>query len=214
MSPRAVTSHKENSIMSVDVRWIFGVAALLSVTLIAPHAAQAQTAQTPAAQQPKAPAKAAQQTKMKACADEWNALKAAKKTDGRKYRDFQKECLAKDAAAPAAPAAAAPAPAPAPTVAVPAPAPAKPVTPATRTQTTPTQATRANLTEGEFATEAAAKARCPTDIVVWANRDSKIYHFAGNRSYGKTKDGAFMCQADSDKAGFRAAKNEKAPKKP
>jgi hypothetical protein len=38
-----------------------------------------------------------------------------------------------------------------------------------------------------------------------------VYHFAGTRNYGKTKQGAYMCQKDSDSAGFRAAKNEKPP---
>jgi hypothetical protein len=50
--------------------------------------------------------------RMKACADEWNTMKAAKQTEGKKYRDFQKECLARttDTATPAAtPAAATPA---------------------------------------------------------------------------------------------------------
>ncbi len=54
--------------------------------------------------------------RMKACADEWNTMKAAKQTEGKKYRDFQKECLARttDTATPAAtPAAATPAATPA-----------------------------------------------------------------------------------------------------
>jgi hypothetical protein len=54
--------------------------------------------------------------RMKACADEWNTMKAAKQTEGKKYRDFQKECLARttDTATPAAtPAAATPADKPA-----------------------------------------------------------------------------------------------------
>jgi hypothetical protein len=42
------------------------------------------------------------QSRMKACADEWNAMKAANQTAGKKYRDFQKECLARNAAAPGA----------------------------------------------------------------------------------------------------------------
>jgi hypothetical protein len=40
------------------------------------------------------------QSRMKACADEWNTMKAANQTAGKKYRDFQKECLARSAAAP------------------------------------------------------------------------------------------------------------------
>jgi hypothetical protein len=40
------------------------------------------------------------QGRMKACADEWKTMKAANQTAGKKYRDFQKECLARSAAAP------------------------------------------------------------------------------------------------------------------
>ena len=64
---------------------------------------------------------------------------------------------------------------------------------------------------GEFATEAQAKSHCPGDTVVWANLSSKIYHFSGNRDYGNTKKGAYMCEGDTAAAGFRAAKNEKRP---
>jgi hypothetical protein len=42
------------------------------------------------------------QSRMKACADEWKTMKAANQTAGKKYRDFQKECLARSAAAPGA----------------------------------------------------------------------------------------------------------------
>jgi hypothetical protein len=41
------------------------------------------------------------QGRMKACADEWNTMKAANQTAGKKYREFQKECMARSAAAPA-----------------------------------------------------------------------------------------------------------------
>jgi hypothetical protein len=46
---------------------------------------------------------------------------------------------------------------------------------------------------------------------VWANLDSKIYHFAGYKSYGNTKSGAYMCEGTTAAEGFRAAKNEKHP---
>ena len=55
--------------------------------------------------------------------------------------------------------------------------------------------------------EAEAKARCPTDTVVWVNTKSHIYHYAGTRSYGTTKQGAYMCQADANAAGDRASKS-------
>ena len=47
--------------------------------------------------------------------------------------------------------------------------------------------------------------------VVWANLDSKIYHFSGNKNYGNTKSGAYMCEKETAAAGVRAAKNEKHP---
>ena len=53
--------------------------------------------------------------------------------------------------------------------------------------------------------------RCPTDTIVWANLDSKIYHYSTNRNYGQTKSGAYMCEKDTAAAGIRAAKNEKRP---
>src|SRR3954462_10142930 len=62
---------------------------------------------------------------------------------------------------------------------------------------------------GVFSTEGDAKAHC-TGNDVWMNNSSHIYHFAGTRDYGHTKNGAYMCQPDADKVG-RAAKNEKAP---
>src|SRR5215475_10438283 len=44
-----------------------------------------------------------QQTRMQTCAGEWDAMKAANQAAGKTYRAFQKECLARTAAAPAAP---------------------------------------------------------------------------------------------------------------
>lgn len=69
----------------------------------------------------------------------------------------------------------------------------------------------ANSKANEFSTEAAAKAHCSTGLVVWANLRSHVYHFAGSRDYGRTKRGAYMCEADATKDGLRAAKNEKHP---
>jgi hypothetical protein len=47
-------------------------------------------------------AQAQQPNRMQACAAEWKTMKAANQTAGKKYRDFQKECLARTAAAPGA----------------------------------------------------------------------------------------------------------------
>lgn len=59
----------------------------------------------------------------------------------------------------------------------------------------------------QFATEAQAKARCPSDSVVWANLNSHIYHFSGYRNYGTTKDGAYMCESDTVAAGLSLSLN-------
>ena len=64
---------------------------------------------------------------------------------------------------------------------------------------------------GQFTTDAQARARCPSDTIVWVNTKLNIYHFAGRRDYGNTKQGAYMCEADAKAAGDRAAKNEKHP---
>jgi hypothetical protein len=53
--------------------------------------------------------------------------------------------------------------------------------------------------------------RCLTGTVVWANTNSKIYHFTGYKDYGNTKTGAYMCETDAAGQGMRASKNEKHP---
>ena len=63
-----------------------------------------------------------------------------------------------------------------------------------------------NLAAGQFSTEQAAKAHCPGDTIVWANTSgSKAYHAGGDRYYGKTKRGAYMCQKEADQGGYHPA---------
>jgi hypothetical protein len=63
-----------------------------------------------------------------------------------------------------------------------------------------------SLAADQFSSEQAAKAHCPGDALVWVNlAGSKAYHMSGNRYYGKTKHGAFMCQKEADQQGFHAA---------
>ena len=59
-----------------------------------------------------------------------------------------------------------------------------------------------------FTSEQEARAHCPAAPVVWANLGSKAYHLAGTTFYGKTRHGAFMCQADADHDGFHPVKGE------
>jgi hypothetical protein len=42
-----------------------------------------------------------------------------------------------------------------------------------------------------------------SDIVVWLNTATGIYHLKGMRWYGNTTSGAFICRKDGDRAGYR-----------
>ena len=149
---------------------------------------------------------------MKECGADWKAAKAAGTTNGQTWNEFLKTCEAQKKAA--APAAATPAPAAAP-AAAPVAAPAPATTPAAAAPATPkpkkTEAAAPAAAEGagQFAAEAEATAHCPSDTVVWLNTKSHKYHYAGHKSYGTTKQGAYMCEGDADAAGDIAAKGEK-----
>jgi hypothetical protein len=58
-----------------------------------------------------------------------------------------------------------------------------------------------------FSTEGAAQAHCPRDVVVWLNVPSGIYHYKGERWYGRTKHGAYACEKEAIAAGDRATEN-------
>ena len=147
----------------------------------------------------------AQQKTAKACQEEWRANKVANQAAGITEKAYVDKCRAGGvAAAPAATPATAPAAKPAPSPAPSAAAPAKKPAPAPAT-------TGLAPATGQFSGQALAKAHCPTDTVVWANLNSKIYHFSGHKDFGNTKEGAFMCEKDAQRQGIRAAKNEKHP---
>jgi hypothetical protein len=152
---------------------------------------------------------------VKECESEWRANKAANQAKGITEKAYVEECRGGTAATKQM------APASTPTqtkmtppprepaqtkMAPPATAPAKP---AARTESAPAMGKPAGT--NQFAAEGAAKAHCPTGLVVWVNVDSKIYHFSGYGDYGHTKDGAYMCERDAEAQGMRAAKNEKHP---
>ena len=81
----------------------------------------------------------------------------------------------------------------------------RPAAPAVSSPSAGAAATQ-GLAANQFSTEQAAKAHCPGDAIVWANLSgSKAYHTSGDRFYGKTRHGAFMCQKDADQAGYHAA---------
>jgi len=60
-----------------------------------------------------------------------------------------------------------------------------------------------------FATEADAAKGCGTEVVVWINKITGVYHLKESRWYGKTKDGAYACKNEMDLAGNHGAKTEK-----
>jgi hypothetical protein len=133
------------------------------------------------------------------CEAEWKANKAAIQASGQTKKDFVAACRAETA------------PAPGTTTTTP-PAAPKPGAPVASPEPTRVPASRVAPTKsGEFTTEAEAKAKCPSDTVVWCNTNSGVYHYAGTHNYGHTKSGAYMCEADTAAAGCRPAKNERHP---
>jgi hypothetical protein len=174
-----------------------------------PTATKSEVAK-PAAAKPAAAksAKSESGKTVKACEDEWKANKAANQAAKITEKAYVEKCragaaTAAPAAAPAKPAAAAPAKTTT--------APAKTAPAKTAPAKTAAPGTGKPAGANQFATEAQAKARCASGTVVWANLESKIYHFAGHEDYGHTKSGAYMCEQDATAQGMRAAKNEKHP---
>ena len=155
------------------------------------------------------------------CANEWKAAKANGATGGKGWKEFFDQCSADqlgvgrgltisgEASPQQLPAAAAPTesapPALAPAAtAVATPAPAAPPTPPKK----PDTKMEASATR-QFATEADAKAKCPSGEVVWLNTTTKKVQLPGREGYGKGKRGAYMCEADAAATGAHAAKMEK-----
>ncbi len=179
--------------------------------------APAQAAPSPAAPAPTtAQAPAAGKTASE-CNAEYAANKAAIRASGQKKRDFVSACRAGNETIPQG-AAAVPAPMPA-SASAPTPAPSsgslfpwqQPTAPAPAPAPANYGSSAQPTGAGQFASDQQARARCPSDTVVWLNEKSHVYHFAGTRNYGHTKEGAYMCEADAKAAGNRAAKNERHP---
>ena len=156
-----------------------------------------------------APAATGQKT-VKACTDEWRANKDANQAKGVTLKAYVADCRAGKATT------AQPTLFPTQqqqqtrTTTAPPPAAQPQQAPRTTTGAAPPAAT-APTGANQYASEGQAKFRCVGGTVVWANLDSKIYHFSGNKTYGQTKAGAYMCERDAQSQGMRAAKNEKHP---
>jgi hypothetical protein len=194
-----------------------------SPTAVAPLPKPTAVPPTPSTTPAQTNSSPAQKT-AKDCIAEWRADKAGMQARGVTEKAYVEQCRAGGAAPTAtAPESKTAAPAPAPKQAAPAPTPT-PVQPAPKS-TPPTAAAPvpapaqqptatkggATLEVGQFADEPSAKSRCPSDTVVWVNLPSKIYHFAGTKSYGTTKRGAYMCEKEAVAGENRASKTEKHP---
>ena len=59
----------------------------------------------------------------------------------------------------------------------------------------------------QFNSEQTAQKHCPADIVVWVNLPTGIFHYKGQRWYGLTNSGAYVCKLEAVKENDRASKN-------
>jgi hypothetical protein len=156
-----------------------------------------------------APNAANAESVMSACASQWKQAQAAGTTGGETWPEFLTQCKTRLGGA-SAPASTTTAPAP-----TPAPAPASQTgslfpwwQPSAPTSAAPSAAgAPAAAGAGEFTTELQARAGCPSDTVVLVNTQTRVYHYPGTHYYGRTRKGAYMCEADARAAGDRAARN-------
>ena len=59
----------------------------------------------------------------------------------------------------------------------------------------------------QISSEQVAPKHCPSDIVVWVNLPTGIFHYKGQRWYGMTKNGAYLCKQEAVKEGDRPSRN-------
>jgi len=62
-------------------------------------------------------------------------------------------------------------------------------------------------TAPKFDSDTAAQRHCPRDTVVWLNIPTGVYHYAGERWYGRTRNGAYVCEREAIAEGDRATRN-------
>jgi len=59
----------------------------------------------------------------------------------------------------------------------------------------------------QYQSEQAAQKHCPNDVVVWLNLPTGVFHYKGQRWYGRTKNGAYVCKKEAVKEGDRPTRN-------
>jgi hypothetical protein len=52
-----------------------------------------------------------------------------------------------------------------------------------------------------------ANMTCPGDQMVWVNTKSRVYHYEGERYFGSTQQGKFLCEKAAEKEGDRVTRN-------
>ena len=162
----------------------------------------------PAAPAPNAAAPSGHESVMRVCASQWKEAKAAGTTGGRTWPQFLAQCRESRTAAASPSGGFAPAPAPAPAPASASASQSGSLFPWRKQSSAPASnvGSPSTLRAGQYTTELAARARCPTDTVVWVNTPTGVYHYSGTRYYGRTRRGAYMCEADARASGYRAAR--------
>ena len=52
-----------------------------------------------------------------------------------------------------------------------------------------------------------ARLACKSDVIVWVNTNSGVYHYQGERYFGSTKSGKFVCEKEAKAEGDRPTRN-------
>ena len=75
------------------------------------------------------------------------------------------------------------------------------------TTASPSERPQTPTKSSDKAKSQATEARVPPEKgMVWVNTSTRVFHYEGDRWYGKTKDGKFMTEAEALKAGYHASK--------